>query len=97
MLVKDCAELYQNIFPFWEHLNDSEKEQMCRFSSGAKYEKGANVHGASGECTGAIIIKSGCVRVYNTFRRRPGNHTIPPFPGRYLHAFSLMRVKIHHL
>ena len=64
MLLNDCSELYNKIFPFWEHLTDSEKEQMCRFSTGAKFGKGENIHGASGECTGAIIVKSGCVRIY---------------------------------
>lgn len=64
MFINNCSDLYNSIFPFWEHLNNSEKEQMCRFSTEAKFLKGENIHGSSGECTGAIIVKNGCVRIY---------------------------------
>ncbi len=59
-----CNELYPKIFPFWGTLNPDEQEQMCRFTTWMRYHKGENIHGGDGKCTGAIIVKSGCIRAY---------------------------------
>lgn len=64
MLVFDCERLYGKMFPFWKYLSDGDRELLCRFSSEAKYGKGENIHGGGSECTGAIVVKSGCVRAY---------------------------------
>lgn len=55
---------YSKIFPFWSSLPSEDKELMSRFTVGKSYSRGANIHGSDGECTGAIVIKSGCVRAY---------------------------------
>lgn len=64
MLRTECENLYLNIFPFWDKLSDADKELLCRSSSEARYKKGDNIHGGSGECTGAIVVKSGSLRAY---------------------------------
>lgn len=56
-------ETFEKIFSFWDKLNTSEKEQLCNNSSLVKYKKGENVHNGS-QCTGAIVVKSGCLRTY---------------------------------
>lgn len=80
--MNSCQELYQNIFPFWKDLQQPDKELLCRFTTLVKYYKGENIHGGNGNCTGAIIVKSGCIRVYilseegkeiTLYRLYPGN------------------------
>lgn len=55
--------IYKDQFPFWEQLSAGDKETMCRSSVLVKYPKGANIHDGS-ECTGIIIVRTGCLRVY---------------------------------
>ncbi len=55
---------YRNTFPFWDKLSGSDRELLCRYTVHKQYPRGANIHGGDGECTGAIVVKSGCVRVY---------------------------------
>lgn len=60
----DCEHLFSRIFPFWGRLEDADKELLCRFTTACSYQKGENVHGGNSECTGGIIVKSGCLRAY---------------------------------
>ena len=55
---------YCNAFPFWDKLTDSYRELLCRSTVHKNYKHGENIHGGSGECTGCIIVKSGCIRTY---------------------------------
>lgn len=64
MLYDERKKLFGNIFPFWNKLTEDERKKLCGFSSEKTYEKGENVHGASGECTGAVAVVSGCLRTY---------------------------------
>ncbi len=64
MLNNCCEQLYAKIFPFWDQLNPDDKALFCRFSTEAAYAKGENIHGGNSECTGAIIVKNGCLRAY---------------------------------
>ena len=57
------ATVFEKYFPFWNALPDKDKETFCRSSISVKYEKGTTIHDSS-ECTGVIIIKSGCLRLY---------------------------------
>ena len=59
----ELIELFKNAFPFWEKLNDIDKETLCRSSHYAKFEKGTNVHNGN-ECTGVILVKTGSLRIY---------------------------------
>jgi len=60
----NCAELFARFFPFWEKLNEKQKSDICIQTSYAEYDKGENIHGNTGNCTGAIFVKSGVLRTY---------------------------------
>lgn len=64
MTTCECENLFSRIFPFWKDLSSGDKDFLCANSKYAKYKKGANVHGGSSGCTGGIVVKSGCLRVY---------------------------------
>lgn len=56
-------ELYREHLPFWDELDDNDKQTLCRSSAQFTFQKGRTVHDGN-ECTGLIIIKSGCLRIY---------------------------------
>jgi CRP/FNR family transcriptional regulator len=64
MKYPDCIESIRHIFPFWPHLTEPQAGELCRHIAPARFARGQNVHGASGHCTGAIVVKSGLLRVY---------------------------------
>ncbi len=59
----ELTELFEKAFPFWEELNDWERNTFIHSSQKVKFSKGATVHDG-GECTGVILIKSGVLRLY---------------------------------
>ena len=56
-------ELYLRSFPFWNDLHESDKEFLSESSYEVHYKKGANIHDGQ-ECTGLLMVKKGCLRVY---------------------------------
>lgn len=60
----NCAELFAQHFPFWDKLGEEQKKTLCIQTSFGEYDKGANIHGNTGNCTGAILVKSGTLRTY---------------------------------
>ena len=58
------TESISRYFPFWERLTGQQAEVLCRHIAPVRFVRGQNVHGASGHCTGAIVVKSGLLRVY---------------------------------
>lgn len=82
MTVSELKKEYTTIFPFWDTLSAEDMELLCRYTVRKNYSKGDHIHGGDGECTGAIIVKSGCVRAYmlseegreiTLYRLYPGN------------------------
>ncbi len=61
---EDRTEMFKMHFPFWDKLSDAQKELLHLYTTDTIYEKGANIHGNNGECTGAIFIRSGQLRAY---------------------------------
>lgn len=57
------GEFYQEYFPFWEKLNDADREYLCQNSSVVHFEKEQSVH-TSSECSGLYIVRSGKLRLY---------------------------------
>lgn len=55
--------VYKDIFPFWESISDDDRNFISQNSSVVSYPKGASVHGGT-ECSGVIVVRSGCLRVY---------------------------------
>ena len=79
-MAMECAQVFEEYFPFWNKLNQVEQEQLCRNAQLVQYAKGQNVHGGN-VCTGMIIVQSGCLRAYmlseegreiTLYRLRPG-------------------------
>lgn len=60
----DYQTFYQKIFPFWDHLTKADQELLCRSTASLSYQKGELLHGGGNECTGAIVVRSGRLRVY---------------------------------
>ncbi len=56
-------ETLSRAFPFWNDLDDKAKQTMCQQSALFSSPKGAAIHDGQ-ECTGVILVKSGCLRVY---------------------------------
>ena len=59
----ELVKLFSNAFPFWDGLSDWDKDTFVKSSIRVKFNRGANIHDG-GECTGVILIKSGCLRLY---------------------------------
>ena len=57
------AEFLSDFFPFWEKLSDAQKTALCEGTTEIVYPRTHVVHDPN-ECTGAIILKSGCLRAY---------------------------------
>jgi len=55
---------YDKYFPFWNKLDESDKQFLCRHSSEVHFDKKQSVHNSSKECTGLFIVKSGRLRLY---------------------------------
>ena len=58
-----CEPVYKEIFPFWDKISDQDKDDICRGSLAITYKKGTTIHDGS-ECSGVILVRSGCLRVY---------------------------------
>lgn len=55
--------VYREIFPFWNEITQSDRDFICRSSYALTYPKGTNIHDGS-ECSGMILVRSGCLRLY---------------------------------
>ena len=63
--MENCVyeSIYEKAFPFWMNLSSVDKDFLCRHSRMVRYSKGINIHDGN-ECTGVILVQSGCLRVY---------------------------------
>jgi len=59
-----CEMLLRKAFPFWDRLDAAQQDSLCRNTQFKTHRRGEHVHGGNGECTGAILVKSGCLRAY---------------------------------
>ena len=59
----NLTDLMKTTFPFWDGLADSDKATFINSSNHVSFKKGTTVHDGT-ECTGMILIKSGCLRIY---------------------------------
>lgn len=59
----ELTKLYKDAFPFWEELSEWDKKTFLRSSYEVSFRGGSTVHDG-GDCTGVILIKSGCLRLY---------------------------------
>lgn len=61
--MQDICVAYAKTFPFWDSLSDEDKKYFCDNSNIVSYEKGTSIYNNT-DCTGAIVVKKGCIRVY---------------------------------
>ena len=59
----ELRDLLARTFPFWERMSEADKDTFCRSSFDVKFKKGATIHDGN-ECTGIIIVRTGCLRLY---------------------------------
>jgi CRP/FNR family transcriptional regulator len=59
----ELTELYSSAFPFWDSLNQYDRDTFVKSSQTLCFKAGTNIHDG-GECTGVILIKSGVLRLY---------------------------------
>lgn len=64
MQQSESKRFFQDVFPFWDKLTQLQQQMLFQGTFYKKYKKGGNIHGGSGECTGGIVLKSGCIRTY---------------------------------
>jgi CRP/FNR family transcriptional regulator len=50
-------------FPFWSKLGDSDRELLCENALPVRFSAGTRIHDGN-ECTGLLLIRTGCLRVY---------------------------------
>jgi CRP/FNR family transcriptional regulator len=62
-MVCPFEKVLSDTFPFWEKLDEEDKDSLCRSLSVKKYLRGDIIHNGD-DCTGALIVKSGTVRIY---------------------------------
>ena len=55
--------IYRTMFPFWSTITDEEREYICNNSAALSYPKGTVIHDGT-ECSGVIMVRKGCLRVY---------------------------------
>ena len=60
---QDVIKILQNKFTFWDKISDDDKDTFLRSAQRVCFKKGTNIHDGN-ECTGVILIKSGCLRLY---------------------------------
>lgn len=57
------AQVYKEMFPFWEEITESDRNYICENSVALTYPKATNIHNGT-ECSGVILVRSGCLRLY---------------------------------
>jgi CRP/FNR family transcriptional regulator len=63
MSTQELVPIFEDAFPFWEGLNNYDKDTFLHSSVEINYHRGATIHDG-GECTGVIIVESGVLRLY---------------------------------
>lgn len=59
----ELVQIFENTFPFWKNLSNTDKETLCRTAQHVYFKKGTHIHDGN-ECTGVILVKSGSLRLY---------------------------------
>ena len=57
------APLYAEHFPFWDTLAEEDRVALCHSTASVVYPRGTTSHDGT-NCTGVIIVRTGCLRLY---------------------------------
>lgn len=60
----ELIPILKSSLPFWDRLEDGQKELLAGSSHLVHYEKGGIIRCQNCECTGVLIIKSGSIRTF---------------------------------
>jgi CRP/FNR family transcriptional regulator len=63
-LSQTLTGIFEHYFDFWKELSEAEVEFVCANTRKVSYQKGAYVHQGPLDCIGALLIRSGQLRVY---------------------------------
>lgn len=55
--------IYREIFPFWDVCSEKDKDDICQNSRAMSYPRGTQIHNGE-DCSGVILVRTGCLRVY---------------------------------
>lgn len=55
--------IYREIFPFWDVCSEKDKDDICQNSRALSYPRGTQIHNGE-DCSGVILVRTGCLRVY---------------------------------
>lgn len=55
--------VYREMFPFWDTISEKDRDFICENSLAMTYPKGTVIHDGN-ECSGVIMVRQGCLRVY---------------------------------
>lgn len=55
--------IYREIFPFWDICSEKDKDDICQNSRALSYPRGTQIHNGE-DCSGVILVRTGCLRVY---------------------------------
>lgn len=64
MLKNENYQLLEHFFPFWDNLNQKEKEILYNNAFLLQYAKGTLVHDGNHDCVGILLVKKGQLRTY---------------------------------
>jgi len=59
-----ATDYFQQKLPFWDKLSPAEQKQLLANTALCSYSAGQNVHSASIQCVGVLLVKSGELRTY---------------------------------
>ena len=63
MNTQEIIEILQNKFSFWDKISEEDRATFLRSSQRVCFQRGTTIHNGN-DCTGVILIKSGCLRLY---------------------------------
>ena len=55
--------VFEDMFPFWLEIPEEDQEKLCENTVALTYPKGTNIHNGA-ECSGVILVRTGCLRLY---------------------------------
>ena len=59
----EMSEIFKEYFPFWDTISEEDQKFFCESARKVTYAGGQTVHDSS-ECSGVILVRSGCLRLY---------------------------------
>ena len=64
MISNTMQKIMADTLPFWEHLNDRQKEQLTENATLQAYKKDQLLLSSDAQCLGMLLVTSGSLRVY---------------------------------